>query len=84
MSRTDNKAMAKHLREWVQKHYGAAEAIDPSWDINGAAGAMAEVVAPLRSLVEDVSALRTNPEYWAMPECVHKLIAKAQEATHAA
>ena len=39
---------------------------------------------PLDAIVSELAALKTHAEYWAMPECVHKLIAKACEATHAA
>lgn len=39
---------------------------------------------PLDAIVCELAALRTHPEYWAMPKFVHELIEKAREATHAA
>lgn len=43
-----------------------------------------DLALPLDDIACELAALRNHAEYWAMPQCVHKLIARAQEATNAA
>lgn len=59
---------------------GITEIIDSLSDALGFAG---DDVDQRIVVIHALAALRTHPEYWAMPKFVHELIEKAREATHA-
>jgi hypothetical protein len=50
----------------------------------GDVDSLLEKAAAHKQITQALAALKNQDAYWAMPECVHKLIAQACEATHAA